>query len=233
MGRHPTGNRHIYGFPDVNQSLIEERGWRHYRCGEETRNEIMMHDRSAHDELIARIAKLNTAERDCLVRVNEGKVSKDIARELGLSPNYVDTCLKQAAVKLNVKGRYLAAKMLADTENYALEDTVTSAPSNLVLQSPGLSSSPGTGDKKASAGEGNGSDDLGHREHHGAGSIDPGRGEALPKLSVPFAKFFTGENRLSKRQRLLLIFAGTIAFIFAFGGLVNIVLGISRFISNP
>src|SRR3546814_4673073 len=103
----------------------------------------MAYDKSAHEELLARIAKLNTTERDCLLRVNEGKASKDIARELGLSPNYVDTCLKQAAVKLNVKGRYLAAKILADAERLPEKDTVTSAPTNLVLQTPGLHSPSG------------------------------------------------------------------------------------------
>src|SRR3546814_3984181 len=80
------------------------------------------------------------------------------------------------------------------------------------------------GDKRASAGKGNGLDDLGQRQPHEAGSSDSRGGDALPKLSGPFAKLFTGENRLSKRQRLLLIFSGTIAIIFAFGGLVNIVL---------
>src|SRR3546814_1709260 len=97
-----------FGCLDGNQSWIEASGWRHYRAGQGARNDKMAYDKSAHEELLARIAKLNTTERDCLLRVNEGKASKDIARELGLSPNYVDTCLKQAAVKLNVKGRYLA-----------------------------------------------------------------------------------------------------------------------------
>lgn len=193
----------------------------------------MVNDKSAYEELLARIARLNTTERDCLLRVNEGKASKDIARELGLSPNYIDTCLKQAAVKLNVKGRYLAAKTLADAESSFAEDTVTSAPSNLVPQPTGLPSRPGPSDKGPSAGEGNGPDDLGQRQPYEAGFSDSRSGDALPKLPGPFAKFFTGENRLSKRQRLLLIFAGTIAIIFAFGGLVNIVLGISRFVSDP
>src|SRR3546814_1248261 len=74
----------------------------------------MAYDKSAHEELLARIAKLNTTERDCLLRVHEIQASTDIARDLRLTPSYVDTCLKQAAVKLNVKGRYLAAKLLAD-----------------------------------------------------------------------------------------------------------------------
>src|SRR3546814_17792705 len=118
----------------------------------------MAYDKSAHEELLARIAKLDTTERDCLLRVNEGKASKDIARELGLSPNYVDTCLKQAAVKLNVKGRYLAAKILADAERLTEKDTVTSAPTNLVIQTQGLPSPYGFGDNRAAAGEGKGPD---------------------------------------------------------------------------
>lgn len=213
----PTVDRQIYGFPDVNQSLIEDRRWRHYRAGgrgRETTN--MVHDKSAHEELIARIARLNTAERDCLVRVGEGKASKDIARELGLSPNYVDTCLKQAAAKLNVKGRHLAAKTLADAESWGQEVTVTSSPSNLVLQPSGLSPSSGSGEKEASAGEGNGPDDLGHRQSFRPESGDSGGEEVLSRLSVPFAKFFTGENRLSKRQRLIVIFVGTIALNICF-----------------
>src|SRR3546814_2735136 len=97
----------------------------------------MVYDKAAHRELLDRIARLNTTERDCLLRVNEGKASKDIARELGLSPNYVDTCLKQAAVKLNVKVRYLAAKLLADAGSSPQEDTVTSTHTHLVLQTAG------------------------------------------------------------------------------------------------
>src|SRR3546814_18305302 len=86
----------------------------------------MAYDKSAHEELLARIAKLNTTERDCLLRVNEGKASKDIARDLGLSPNYVNTCLKQAAVKLNVQGRYLCAKIPAHADSIPGQDQITS-----------------------------------------------------------------------------------------------------------
>lgn len=223
----------IFGFPDVNQSLIEAPGWRHYRAGAGGRETTeMVYDKAAHEELLARIARLNTTERDCLARVSEGKASKDIARELGLSPNYVDTCLKQAAAKLHVKGRHLAAKTLADAEGSPQDDTVTSATTNLVLQTTGLSPLSVPGDKGASAGEGNGPGDLGQRQPFAAGSSDPRGEDALPELPSPFARLFTGENRLSKRQRLLVIFAGTIAIIFAFGGLVNIVLGISRFLSD-
>src|SRR3546814_12107902 len=113
---------------------------------------------------------------------------------------------------------------LADAERLPEKDTVTSAPTNLVLQTPGLPSPSGFGDKRASAGKGNGLDDLGQRQPHEAGSSDSRGGDALPKLSGPFAKLFKGENRLSKRQRLLLIFSGTLAIIFSFGALVKIVL---------
>src|SRR3546814_19623590 len=131
---------------------------------------------------------LNTAERECLVRVNEGKASKDIARELGLSPNYVDTCLKQAAVKLNVKGRYLAAKLLADAGSSPQEDTVTSTPTNLVLQTAGLSLNSGSGDKAASAGAGNDPGELGPRRHHETESCCSRGGGALPKIGRQSAR---------------------------------------------
>src|SRR3546814_11397185 len=79
-----------FGCLDGNQSWIEASGWRDSRAGQGARNDKMAYDKSAHEELLARIAKLNTTERDCLLSVNEGKASKDIARELGLPPNYVD-----------------------------------------------------------------------------------------------------------------------------------------------
>src|SRR3546814_7299238 len=77
---------------------------------------------------------------------------------------------------------YLAAKILADAERLPEKDTVTSAPTNLVLQTPGLPSPSGFGDKRASAGKGNGLDDLGQRQPHEAGSSDSRGGDALPKL---------------------------------------------------
>src|SRR3546814_3959820 len=73
---------------------------------------------------------------------------------------------------------YLAAKILADAERLPEKDTVTSAPTNLVLQTPGLPSPSGFGDKRASAGKGNGLDDLGQRQPHEAGSSDSRGGDA-------------------------------------------------------
>ena len=64
-----------------------------------------------------RIAKLTEGQRACLRRVLAHQTSKDIARELGVSPHTVDQRLRVAARTLGVASRVEAARMLAEHEN--------------------------------------------------------------------------------------------------------------------
>ncbi|WP_235399088.1 helix-turn-helix domain-containing protein [Sphingomonas sp. SRS2] len=64
-----------------------------------------------------RIHKLTEAQRVCLRMVLMHLSSKDIARELGISPHTVDQRLRMAIQALGVANRFEAARILAKYEN--------------------------------------------------------------------------------------------------------------------
>jgi len=63
-----------------------------------------------------RVTLLTDAERDCLRLVFQHMTSKDIARQLGVSPHTVDMRLRQAIRKLEVTNRIEAARALVHSE---------------------------------------------------------------------------------------------------------------------
>lgn len=65
----------------------------------------------------ALVAKLSDGQRECLRRVLRHQTSKDIARDLGVSPHTVDQRLRVAAKTLGVASRIEAALVLAGHEN--------------------------------------------------------------------------------------------------------------------
>lgn len=62
------------------------------------------------------LAKLTEGQRTCLRMVFMHMSSKDIARELGISPHTVDQRLKMAMQLLGVETRFEAARTLAKSE---------------------------------------------------------------------------------------------------------------------
>lgn len=64
----------------------------------------------------ARLAKLSEGQKECLRRVYRHMSSKDIARELGISPHTVDARLRAAIHSLGVASRTDAALLLAAHE---------------------------------------------------------------------------------------------------------------------
>ena len=64
-----------------------------------------------------RIQKLTEAQRVCLRMVLMHLSSKDIARELGISPHTVDQRLRMAIQALGVANRFEAARILAQYES--------------------------------------------------------------------------------------------------------------------
>lgn len=62
------------------------------------------------------VAKLSEGQRACLRRVLMHMSSKDIARELDISPHTVDQRLRVAMQTLRVNNRFEAARMLAQFE---------------------------------------------------------------------------------------------------------------------
>ena len=63
-----------------------------------------------------RVMLLTDAERECLRLVYQHMTSKDIARQLGVSPHTVDMRLRQAIRKLEVTSRIEAARALMSEE---------------------------------------------------------------------------------------------------------------------
>jgi DNA-binding CsgD family transcriptional regulator len=82
-----------------------------------------------------RLARLTEGQRTCLRMVFMHMSSKDIARELGISPHTVDQRLKTAIQILGVDGRIEAARMFARHEGGG-----TYQP--LVYQSPDIAAVP-------------------------------------------------------------------------------------------
>ncbi len=68
------------------------------------------------------VDKLTEGQRDCLRRVLMHQTSKDIARELRISPHTVDQRLRVAARTLGVATRIEAARALARFENIDTDD---------------------------------------------------------------------------------------------------------------
>jgi DNA-binding CsgD family transcriptional regulator len=182
------------------------------------------------EETAVLLGRLTPSERRCLELVDQGLQSKEIARVLDRSPNSIDTWLRSAARKLGVRDRYQAAKMLANATRMAEIGDVTPL-SILRSQDPYIPAEPVSGDREASAGEGNGLDDLNHDRLLGLESRDSGRGRSWLEPSHPFAKFFGGENRLSSAQNILLIVGIAIALSIAFTLVMTSFLSLSRLLS--
>jgi DNA-binding CsgD family transcriptional regulator len=72
--------------------------------------------------------RLTPKERECLGLVRENRSSKEIARQLGISNTSVDTHIRRALAKLNLRDRYEAARLLAQLERP--ESALAAAPSD-------------------------------------------------------------------------------------------------------
>lgn len=189
-----------------------------------------MSDERQGDSNDALLARLTPSERRCLELVDQGLQSKEIARVLDRSPNSVDTWLRSAARKLGVRDRFQAAKMLAASAKTAEKGDVTPL-SILRYQDSHIPAAGISGDRKPSAGEGNGPGGLNHDRLMAPESSDSARGRSWLEPSHPLAKFFGGENRLSIGKRLLIIVAIAIGVAMGFSALMNSVIGLSRLLS--
>jgi hypothetical protein len=92
---------------------------------------------------------------------------------------------------------------------------------------------PEPSDKEASAGEGDGSDDLKSRPGSRPEVHASGDDRSWLEPSHPLAKFLGGENRLPIGRRLLLIVAIAIATGILFTALVNSYVALSQMLSPP
>lgn len=193
----------------------------------------MAQDEDTPNESARTVGKLTATEKACLSLVQTGKMSKEIARELGLTPNSVDSAIRDACAKLGTRSRFIAAQFLADAPSVTEKVTVTNHDPKFRAQIRTLSDPTEEPDKGSSAGEGNGPGDLSQNETPNPKSVDFGAGRSWLREPHPLAKFFGGENRLSKGQRLVWIITIAVIVAIAYGGIVNGLLGISDLLSPP
>jgi len=164
-----------------------------------------------------RIQKLTEAQRVCLRMVLMHLSSKDIARELGISPHTVDQRLRMAIQALGVANRFEAARILA---RYESQTPYQSA----VYQTPHVAPAP----IPATVGL---SDIHGVRQgseaYHGSAVREeqiafrtPAFATGSSFVNLPFPTPGRERNDLNIVQRLGWIVSIAIASALAFGGLL-------------
>jgi DNA-binding CsgD family transcriptional regulator len=87
-------------------------------------------------DIHAAAARLSEGQRACLRLVARGRSSKEIALETGLSPQTVDTYLKQAMARLGVTSRREAARFLEQHEG-APPSQISGSPSGGLVEPDG------------------------------------------------------------------------------------------------
>lgn len=162
-------------------------------------------------------ARLTEGQRECLRRVLRHQTSKDIARELGISPHTVDQRLRIAAKTLRVASRVEAARLLALHEQCGPDAYQPS-----VYQTSHIAAQPASAfvpDVAAGHLPG-GQENIGlARERQLAyQAFVPAPQEALP-LPLPLSR--GSGNRLPAWQRIAWVIGLTILFAFAFGALLS------------
>ncbi len=164
-----------------------------------------------------RIQKLTDAQRVCLRMVLMHLSSKDIARELGISPHTVDQRLRMAIQTLGVANRFEAARILARYESQtpyqsAVYQTPHVAPAS-IHATVGLSDIHGVR--------------QGNEAFHGTAVREeqiafrtPAFATGSNFVNLPFPTPGRERNDLNIVQRLSWIFSIAIASALAFGGLL-------------
>ena len=169
-----------------------------------------------------RLQKLTEGQRVCLRMVFMHMSSKDIARELSISPHTVDQRLKAAMQTLGVDSRVEAARLLARAEG-------GEAYQPLVYQSPDIADEPvqvpiqGLVDREAQ-----GRTDHAMREDQAAFNVafSPPR----PALPLPLPLTRGERNDLTVGQRLVWIVLIAIATALAFGAILAGLDALSRLV---
>ncbi|QMW23483.1 response regulator transcription factor [Sandaracinobacteroides saxicola] len=191
----------------------------------------------------SRVALLTERQRDCLRLVRANATSKEIARELGISPHTADARLKAAIQTLGVASRREAARLLAEHEG-------TSDYQSLAYQAPQLAAGSGplpppahpqtlrsAGDEHGRPGQGRSSDAwdahgwhaapspaLGDTTLHDAAMAAPGwsPNSGFDSFIVPQPRFrlWGGANDLTLMQRAVAVLLIMLFAMLAFGSML-------------
>ncbi|MGB5725389.1 MAG: helix-turn-helix transcriptional regulator [Parasphingorhabdus sp.] len=170
------------------------------------------------------VDRLNDGQRDCLRLVLAHHNSKEIARELGISPHTVDQRLRTAMRILNVHSRFEAAREFAalDTEDgyqpliYQMPDVERARKNERLGSSIG---GPGT--------ERTGSiDDVGNADSRSAfKALEQSENRRRP---LPIPRYRGEKNSLATVERIGWILAIAIGSALSFGGLIAGLEALSR-----
>jgi len=174
------------------------------------------------------INKLTARQRDCLRLVLHHKQSKEIGRELGISPMTVDNHFRSAIQTLGVSNRLEAALMLASHEGAEPSQRLTSQPHPVVSppEKSIMALSSDTGDEQREMVSALREDQVPYRTYRDTGQID---------FPLPVPTRGRSRNDLTIAQRLfwiaVLIFGmglGAGALLSGFAALTNIALALKH-----
>jgi DNA-binding CsgD family transcriptional regulator len=161
-------------------------------------------------------ATLTDMQRQCLRRVLLHYSSKDIARELNVSPHTVDNHLKAAMQRLNATSRFDAARILAADEADIERRSLTSQRSALAKQPETTASTEGPGRGMSDPSSGG---SLYQGEPAVAFPVHPNEPRRQKLLPVPSQ--WGEDNTLSKSQRLFWILAITVFTCLSIGAIMG------------
>lgn len=173
---------------------------------------------------IAAVDRLNDGQRDCLRLVLAHLNSKEIARELGVSPHTVDQRLRTAMRILDAQSRFEAARTFA-----ALDRENTYHP--LIYQRSAVEPASKNGEQDSSSGrtgnEKTGILDDGVSADSG-GAITALERSEIRRRPLPVPRYRGERNSLATVERLGWILAIAIGSAVSFGGLVAGLEALSR-----
>jgi DNA-binding CsgD family transcriptional regulator len=178
------------------------------------------------------INKLTSRQRDCLRLVLHHKQSKEIGRELGISPMTVDNHFRSAIQTLGVSSRVEAALLLDSFEREETSQQLTSQPRGVVseLEKPIMTRPADVGDGQRELMNALREDQAPYRTYR-----DSYFDERFIDLPLPVPTRRKPRNDLTIAQRLfwiaVLIFGmglGTGALLSGFAALSNIILALKH-----
>ena len=174
------------------------------------------------------INRLTSRQRDCLRLVLHHKQSKEIGRELGISPMTVDNHFRSAIQTLGVANRLEAARMLESYERLEPSQRLTSQPQPVVspTETPIMRSPVTSGDRMGDMVSALREDQVPYRTYRTAGFVD---------FPLPVPTRGNPRNDLTIAQRLfwiaILVFGmglGAGALLSGFAALTDIFLALKR-----
>ncbi|ATW03861.1 LuxR C-terminal-related transcriptional regulator [Sphingorhabdus sp. YGSMI21] len=173
---------------------------------------------------LSNIDRLNDGQRDCLRLVLAHLNSKEIARELGVSPHTVDQRLRTAMRILNVQSRFEAArKFAAENQQQSYQPLIYQSST---VELAGQTSEQGSSSGRPKDRKTGGTDD-GANADSGSAIVALEQAE-ITRRPFPLPRFRGEKNRLATVERLGWILAIAIGSALSFGGLVAGLEALSR-----